>query len=41
MTNKLRNHHLENHLKSAHFITDMVIRMNDGLTVPFAWDNLN
>lgn len=28
--------HTENHLKSSDFITDMVIGMSDGLTVPFA-----
>ena len=28
--------HTENHLKSSEFITDMVIGMSDGLTVPFA-----
>ena len=26
----------EQHLKSSDFITDMVIGMSDGLTVPFA-----
>ena len=31
------DHHLhENHLKSSDFITDIVIGMSDGLTVPFA-----
>ncbi len=30
------DHHEENHLKSSAFITDMVIGMSDGLTVPFA-----
>ena len=31
------DHHLhEKHLKSSDFITDMVIGMSDGLTVPFA-----
>jgi VIT1/CCC1 family predicted Fe2+/Mn2+ transporter len=31
------DHHLhEQHLKSSDFITDMVIGMSDGLTVPFA-----
>jgi VIT1/CCC1 family predicted Fe2+/Mn2+ transporter len=29
-------HHEENHLKSSDFITDVVIGMSDGLTVPFA-----
>ena len=29
-------HHQENHLKSSDFITDVVIGMSDGLTVPFA-----
>lgn len=28
--------HIENHLKSSDFLTDMVIGMSDGLTVPFA-----
>jgi VIT1/CCC1 family predicted Fe2+/Mn2+ transporter len=28
--------HVETHLKSSEFITDMVIGMSDGLTVPFA-----
>ena len=28
--------HQEEHLKSSDFITDMVIGMSDGLTVPFA-----
>jgi len=28
--------HIENHLKSSEFITDIVIGMSDGLTVPFA-----
>lgn len=28
--------HIENHLKSSNFITDTVIGMSDGLTVPFA-----
>jgi vacuolar iron transporter family protein len=28
--------HQENHLKSSEFITDIVIGMSDGLTVPFA-----
>jgi vacuolar iron transporter family protein len=31
-----RNTHKEEHLKSSDFITDMVIGMSDGLTVPFA-----
>jgi hypothetical protein len=31
------DHHLhEQHLKSSDFITDVVIGMSDGLTVPFA-----
>lgn len=34
--NKLTDHHHENHLKSSDFITDVVIGMSDGLTVPFA-----
>ncbi len=29
-------HHQETHLKSSEFITDIVIGMSDGLTVPFA-----
>jgi VIT1/CCC1 family predicted Fe2+/Mn2+ transporter len=29
-------HHEEQHLKAASFITDVVIGMSDGLTVPFA-----
>jgi len=28
--------HQETHLKSSEFITDVVIGMSDGLTVPFA-----
>lgn len=28
--------HTEKHLKSSEFITDIVIGMSDGLTVPFA-----
>jgi len=31
-----RSTHKEEHLKSSDFITDMVIGMSDGLTVPFA-----
>src|SRR3954469_11329560 len=30
------DHHKEEHLKSSAFITDVVIGMADGLTVPFA-----
>ena len=30
------DHHHEEHLKSSDFITDVVIGMSDGLTVPFA-----
>lgn len=30
------HHHVEEHLESSDFITDMVIGMADGLTVPFA-----
>src|SRR5450631_4445234 len=30
------DHHHEKHLKSSEFITDVVIGMSDGLTVPFA-----
>src|SRR5436853_2816442 len=29
-------HHEEKHLKSSDFLTDIVIGMSDGLTVPFA-----
>ena len=29
-------HHVENHLKSSDLLTDIVIGMSDGLTVPFA-----
>ena len=29
-------HHQESHLKSSDFLTDVVIGMSDGLTVPFA-----
>ena len=32
----LLGHHQEEHLKSSDFITDVVIGMSDGLTVPFA-----
>jgi vacuolar iron transporter family protein len=32
----MHDHHLEQHLKSSDFITDIVIGMSDGLTVPFA-----
>ena len=28
--------HIEKHLKSSDFVTDIVIGMSDGLTVPFA-----
>src|SRR5512137_848496 len=31
-----KNAHKEEHLKSSDFITDIVIGMSDGLTVPFA-----
>ncbi len=34
--NKKNNQHIEKHLKSSAFITDVVIGMSDGLTVPFA-----
>ncbi|RZJ15988.1 MAG: iron transporter [Acinetobacter sp.] len=34
--NKALEHHHEKHLKSSDFITDVVIGMSDGLTVPFA-----
>jgi hypothetical protein len=30
------NSHKEEHLRSSDFITDIVIGMSDGLTVPFA-----
>ncbi len=33
---KIRGMHTENHLKNSDFITDAVIGMSDGLTVPFA-----
>ncbi len=33
---KTKNTHSEEHLKSSDFITDIVIGMSDGLTVPFA-----
>lgn len=33
---KYNNPHKEKHLKSSDFITDVVIGMSDGLTVPFA-----
>jgi vacuolar iron transporter family protein len=32
----MHTHHEEQHLKSSEFITDMVIGLSDGLTVPFA-----
>ena len=32
----INNLHVEEHLKSSDFITDIVIGMSDGLTVPFA-----
>jgi VIT1/CCC1 family predicted Fe2+/Mn2+ transporter len=32
----MHHHHEEEHLKSSAFITDVVIGMSDGLTVPFA-----
>ncbi len=32
----MHTHHEEKHLKSSDFITDMVIGLSDGLTVPFA-----
>ena len=32
----ISKHHSEKHLKSSRFITDIVIGMSDGLTVPFA-----
>ncbi|MGY0037977.1 VIT1/CCC1 transporter family protein [Pedobacter sp. NJ-S-72] len=31
-----QTHHQEKHLKSSAFISDIVIGMSDGLTVPFA-----
>ena len=30
------HHHTEEHLESSDFLTDVVIGMSDGLTVPFA-----
>lgn len=30
------HHHEEKHLRSSDFLTDVVIGMSDGLTVPFA-----
>ena len=40
MTDTIRHHdkppHVEEHLKSSEFLTDVVIGMSDGLTVPFA-----
>jgi VIT1/CCC1 family predicted Fe2+/Mn2+ transporter len=35
-TGIIKNTHKEEHLKSSEFITDIVIGMSDGLTVPFA-----
>jgi VIT1/CCC1 family predicted Fe2+/Mn2+ transporter len=35
-TVKVKDKHKEEHLKSSDFITDIVIGMSDGLTVPFA-----
>ena len=32
----VKNPHKEEHLRSSDFITDIVIGMSDGLTVPFA-----
>jgi VIT1/CCC1 family predicted Fe2+/Mn2+ transporter len=34
--NDIKNGHKEEHLRSSDFITDIVIGMSDGLTVPFA-----
>jgi len=36
MSSHSHDHHKEEHLKSSEFITDIVIGMADGLTVPFA-----
>jgi vacuolar iron transporter family protein len=36
MSSHSHSHHEEEHLKSSEFITDVVIGMADGLTVPFA-----
>jgi vacuolar iron transporter family protein len=36
MSSHPHDHHQEEHLKSSEFITDVVIGMADGLTVPFA-----
>lgn len=36
MTGDTKNTHKEEHLRSSDFITDIVIGMSDGLTVPFA-----
>jgi vacuolar iron transporter family protein len=36
MSSHTHHHHEEEHLKSSEFITDVVIGMADGLTVPFA-----
>ena len=35
-TVNVKDKHKEEHLKSSDFITDIVIGMSDGLTVPFA-----
>ena len=35
-TTDVKNPHKEEHLRSSDFITDIVIGMSDGLTVPFA-----
>ena len=36
MDTHLHHDHIENHLKSSELLTDIVIGMSDGLTVPFA-----
>jgi VIT1/CCC1 family predicted Fe2+/Mn2+ transporter len=36
MTGNIKKMHKEEHLRSSDFITDIVIGMSDGLTVPFA-----
>lgn len=36
METHLHHDHVENHLKSSEMLTDIVIGMSDGLTVPFA-----
>lgn len=36
MDTHLHHEHIESHLRSSQFLTDIVIGMSDGLTVPFA-----